>query len=81
MKPTHVFQAEQAVAGYDNEMIIQGVSLVIPSNQISVIIGANACGKSTLLKSMARLIKLHLEISHSMGSPLGKFPQNSWLVC
>ena len=57
MKPKHVFQAEQIVAGYDNKTVIQGVSLVIPSNKISVIIGANACGKSTLLKTMARLIK------------------------
>lgn len=57
MKPTHIFQAEQIVAGYDNKAVIQGVSLVIPSNKISVIIGANACGKSTLLKALARLIK------------------------
>ncbi|NQX61722.1 ABC transporter ATP-binding protein [Paenibacillus qinlingensis] len=57
MKPTHHFQAQQTVAGYDNKTIIQGVSLVIPSNKISVIIGANACGKSTLLKTLSRLIK------------------------
>jgi len=57
MKPTHIFQAEQLVAGYDNKTVIQEVSLVIPSNKISVIIGANGCGKSTLLKTLARLIK------------------------
>lgn len=57
MKPKHIFQAEHIVAGYDNKTVIQGISLVIPSNEISVIIGANACGKSTLLKTMARLIK------------------------
>ena len=57
MQSKHIFQAEQIVAGYDNKTVIQGVSLVIPSNKISVIIGANACGKSTLLKTMARLIK------------------------
>ncbi|WP_226036749.1 ABC transporter ATP-binding protein [Aquibacillus saliphilus] len=57
MKPTHVFQGEQIVAGYDNKPVIQGISLKIPSNKISVIIGANACGKSTLLKTMASLIK------------------------
>ncbi|GAE95116.1 iron compound ABC uptake transporter ATP-binding protein PiaD [Gracilibacillus boraciitolerans JCM 21714] len=74
MKPTHVFQAEQAVAGYDNEMIIQGVSLVIPSNQISVIIGANACGKSTLLKSMARLIKPSSGDITLDGKSIGKIP-------
>lgn len=56
-KPTHAFQAEQTVAGYDNKTIVHGISLAIPSNKISIIIGANACGKSTLLKTLARLIK------------------------
>jgi iron complex transport system ATP-binding protein len=45
------------VAGYDKKIIINGIDLVIPSHKISVIIGANASGKSTLLKTMARLIK------------------------
>ncbi|MFD1448779.1 ABC transporter ATP-binding protein [Oceanobacillus profundus] len=57
MKQTHLFEAEQLVAGYDNKTVIQEVSLTIPSNKISVIIGANASGKSTLLKTLARLIK------------------------
>src|SRR5690606_41533501 len=57
MKPTHTFQTENLVAGYDNKAILQGVSLAIPSNKISIIIGSNGCGKSTLLKTMARLIK------------------------
>lgn len=57
MKQTHVFQAEEIEAGYDNKTVLQGVSLVIPSNKISVIIGANACGKSTLLKTLSRLTK------------------------
>lgn len=54
---SHVFEANQLVAGYDAKIILDHVSLQIPSNQISVIIGANACGKSTLLKTLARLIK------------------------
>ncbi|MCM3785340.1 ABC transporter ATP-binding protein [Neobacillus mesonae] len=74
MKPTHVFQAEKLAAGYDNKTIIQDISLVIPSNKISVIIGANACGKSTLLKTLARLIK---PISGEVlldGKAIGKIP-------
>ncbi|SDM17644.1 ABC transporter ATP-binding protein [Sediminibacillus halophilus] len=57
MKPKHIFQAEKVVAGYDDKTVIQEISLEIPSNKINVIIGANACGKSTLLKTLARLIK------------------------
>jgi iron complex transport system ATP-binding protein len=53
----HVFQLEQVSAGYGNKIIIHNASLTLQSNKISVIIGANACGKSTLLKAMARLLK------------------------
>lgn len=53
----HVLIAENIVTGYDKKIIIDGMNVEIPSNKISVIIGANACGKSTLLKTFARLIK------------------------
>lgn len=52
-----VFKAKEIVTGYDKKIIIDGVDITIPSNKISVIIGANGCGKSTLLKTLARLIK------------------------
>ncbi|MBQ4901400.1 ABC transporter ATP-binding protein [Paenibacillus sp. Marseille-P2973] len=74
MKPTHLFQAEQLVAGYENKTVIQDVSLVIPSHKISVIIGANGCGKSTLLKTLARLIKPTSGAITLDGKPLGKLP-------
>lgn len=57
MKQTHLFQAEHIVTGYDHKTVIEDIDLVIPSNKISVIIGANGCGKSTLLKTLAKLIK------------------------
>jgi iron complex transport system ATP-binding protein len=57
MRPTHLFQSEKITAGYDNKTILEDVSITIPSNKISIIIGANGCGKSTLLKTMAKLIK------------------------
>ncbi|BCN29448.1 ABC transporter ATP-binding protein [Anaeromicropila herbilytica] len=57
MTTTPILKANNIVAGYDNKIINNGISLVVPSGKISVIIGANACGKSTLLKTLARLIK------------------------
>ncbi len=54
---TQVLKAEGLVAGYEKKIIIDGIDIEIPKNKISVIIGANACGKSTLLKTLARLIK------------------------
>lgn len=74
MKSTHVFEAEKVESGYDNKTIIQEISLAVPSNKISVIIGANACGKSTLLKTLARLIKPSSGKVSLDGKPIGKIP-------
>jgi iron complex transport system ATP-binding protein len=73
-KQTHVFQADQLVAGYENKTVIHGVDLVVPSNKISVIIGSNGCGKSTLLKTLARLIKPTAGAITLDDKPLGKIP-------
>ncbi|ABW19960.1 ABC transporter ATP-binding protein [Alkaliphilus oremlandii] len=57
MNTSKTLQANHIVAGYDHKIINDDISILIPKNKISVIIGANACGKSTLLKTMARLIQ------------------------
>lgn len=57
MSATHIFKTKQTVSGYNSKVIVEDINLTIPDGKISVIIGANACGKSTLLKTMARLIK------------------------
>ncbi|BDV30851.1 ABC transporter ATP-binding protein [Microbacterium terricola] len=56
MTVQHTLEANALVAGYGNRTIVHGIDLTVPSGAISVIIGANACGKSTLLKTMARLL-------------------------
>lgn len=71
---THRFQAENIVAGYDHRTILHGVSLEIPPNKISVMIGANASGKSTLLKTLCRLIQPTSGTIHLDGKPLRSFP-------
>ncbi|BAU97061.1 ferric enterobactin transport ATP-binding protein [Corynebacterium suranareeae] len=47
---------ENARLGYADKVICQDVSLDVPDGQFTVIVGPNACGKSTLLKSLTRLI-------------------------
>ncbi len=50
-------RAENLALGYGREDIVAGVSLEFPPGRITVVIGANACGKSTLLRGLARLLK------------------------
>ncbi|MDR0819744.1 MAG: ABC transporter ATP-binding protein [Oscillospiraceae bacterium] len=57
MTNAHTLSAVNLVAGYGEHKIVRDMNLTIPCNKISVIIGANACGKSTLLKTLARLIR------------------------
>lgn len=56
MKNKHILKVEHLVAGYEDKIVVKDVSLEIPDGKVSVIIGANACGKSTLLKAMTRII-------------------------
>jgi len=41
--------------GYDGRTVIDGLDLALPVGRITAIVGPNACGKSTLLKGIARL--------------------------
>lgn len=43
--------------GYDNATVIDGLNVTIPDGSFTVIVGPNACGKSTLLRAMSRLLK------------------------
>ena len=42
-----ILSAETISAGYDGRKILSDVSLTLPEKKISVILGANGCGKST----------------------------------
>jgi iron-siderophore transport system ATP-binding protein len=52
----HELRADGLALGYGANEVIPGVDLLIPSGGITAIIGANACGKSTLLRGLARLL-------------------------
>ncbi|MDD7960924.1 ABC transporter ATP-binding protein [Microbacterium thalli] len=56
MTDDHTLLAEDLTVGYGDRTIIEGLSLRIPSGRITAIVGPNACGKSTLLRSMSRLL-------------------------
>lgn len=48
--------AEAITVGYDESPIIDGLTTQIPDGSFTVIIGPNACGKSTLLRALSRLL-------------------------
>lgn len=86
--PGSRLRAEDVTLGYRDRVVVDEVSTAVPDGKITVVVGANACGKSTLLRGMARLLKLSsgqvvLDGSsiHAMGTRdvaqrLGLLPQN-----
>jgi len=48
--------------GYGEQLIVKDLSVQIPNQKITTIIGPNGCGKSTLLKAITRII------SHQSGA-------------
>lgn len=54
MSTLHVAALE---AGYGTRKILTGLDVTVPPGAISAIVGANACGKSTLLRCLARLLR------------------------
>ncbi|MCK9904080.1 iron-dicitrate transporter ATP-binding subunit [Parafrankia colletiae] len=50
-------RVESATIGYDRRIISEGLSVSIPDESFTVIVGPNACGKSTLLRGLSRLLK------------------------
>jgi iron complex transport system ATP-binding protein len=50
-------QADAVTLRYEDLTVIEGLDLAIPDGAITAIIGPNACGKSTLLKALARLLR------------------------
>ncbi|MBR7502712.1 ATP-binding cassette domain-containing protein, partial [Mycobacterium tuberculosis] len=48
--------AENLDLAYDQRQIVTDLDVQIPAGQFTVIVGPNACGKSTLLRALARLL-------------------------
>ena len=55
--PTDRLHGNELTLRYDERTISQNLSVAIPDGSFTVIVGPNACGKSTLLKALSRLIR------------------------
>jgi iron complex transport system ATP-binding protein len=84
----HTLTATGLSAGYGEDEILHGLDLAVPPGKITVIVGANACGKSTLLRAMSRLLSprkgqvlldgksIHRTPPRDLARTLGLLPQS-----
>lgn len=84
----HLLEADRIRLGYDRVVVADDLSVVIPPRKITCIVGANACGKSTLLRALARLLRplsgdvlldgtsIHRLPTREVATKLGILPQS-----
>jgi len=84
----HTLDAEGLVLAYGDRTVIDGLDLTIAAGRVTAIVGPNACGKSTLLRALARLLApkaghvlldgkaLHRQPSKEVARTLGLLPQS-----
>ncbi|MDQ1235978.1 ABC-type cobalamin/Fe3+-siderophores transport system ATPase subunit [Paenibacillus sp. SORGH_AS306] len=73
---------------YEDRLIVQDLSVQIPQGQITALVGANGSGKSTILKTMARIMQpksgavlldgksIHKQSTREIAKQLAILPQN-----
>ncbi|MFJ4092416.1 ABC transporter ATP-binding protein [Kitasatospora sp. NPDC089913] len=54
---SHRLEARDLTLAYESRTVAEGLDLRIPDGRVTVIVGPNACGKSTLLRALGRLLK------------------------
>ncbi|MFC8271081.1 ABC transporter ATP-binding protein [Streptomyces sp. NPDC057271] len=55
--PQPRLRAEELTLSYDQRTVASSLSVDIPDRSFTVIVGPNACGKSTLLTALARMLR------------------------
>jgi iron complex transport system ATP-binding protein len=58
---------------YDRRVVVPDLSIEIPDGGFTIIVGPNACGKSTLLKALSRTLKPEAGTVLLEGAPIGSY--------
>ena len=81
-------EASGLTLGYADTDVVRELDLQVPHGKVTVVVGANACGKSTLLRGLARLLRprsgavlldgeaIHRLPTKQVARTLGLLPQN-----
>ncbi|GLQ09924.1 ABC transporter ATP-binding protein [Devosia yakushimensis] len=74
MSANHQLIAAGMDLGYGDRQVVADFNLTVPPGKLTVIVGANACGKSTVLRGMARLLAPTRGAVYLDGKPIHTMP-------
>lgn len=66
--------ARELTLAYEDRTVVEALDLDIPDGRVTVIVGPNACGKSTTLRALGRLLKPRGGAVLLDGTELSKIP-------
>lgn len=77
--------ARELTLAYDDRTVVHELELAVPDGRVTVIVGPNACGKSTTLRALGRLLKpksgsVLLDGAELAGIPTRKIAQSIGLL-
>ena len=69
---TPAMRARGLTLSYDGRRIVEGLDLDVPAGAVTVVVGPNGCGKSTVLRGLSRLLRpdegqVHLATGDGLG--------------
>ncbi|MFF0727145.1 ABC transporter ATP-binding protein [Streptomyces sp. NPDC004134] len=66
--------ADNVTLAYDSRVVAEHLSVAVPDASFTVVVGPNACGKSTLLRALARMLKPRTGAVLLDGEAIGALP-------
>ena len=84
----HTLETRNLCLAYDGRTVVDGLTLKVPAGAVTAVVGANACGKSTLLRGLARVLQpqsgavlldgrsIHERPTKEVAAVLGMLPQS-----
>lgn len=72
--PNARLSARELTLAYEDREVVHELELAVPDGEVTVIVGPNACGKSTTLRALGRLLKPRSGSVLLDGEALAKLP-------
>ncbi len=71
---SNYFETKQVKISYEDKVIVPNLNITIPQGKITALVGANGSGKSTILKTLARIMQPQSGDVYIDGQAIQKLP-------